>query len=60
MGNEVCRNTFEVVGSRGAWLEETLLAFVLELIEVVCVPGFVTADHLHAPIPTDESADEFV
>lgn len=38
---------------QGARLEETLQVFVLELIEPVGGPGFVTVGHLHAPNPTE-------
>lgn len=41
-------------GAGGARLEETLQVFVLELIEPVRGPGFVTVRHLHAPNPTEE------
>lgn len=40
-------------GVQGARLEETLQVFVLELIEPVRGPGFVTVGHLHAPNPTE-------
>lgn len=60
MTNEACENTFEVMGAGGAWLEETLQVFVLELIEPVCGTASLQPTAYTPRISTEETADEFV
>lgn len=52
-GRRVGGDSWVVGRGGGCRLEETLQVFVLELIEPVGGPGFVTVGHLHAPNPTE-------